>query len=141
VSGFLDHPHALTTRSNVAEWTGELGDRGEALRLFATLLPDQDRVLGRDHPTTLSTLLSIAKFAIGNSDQAGTCRRLREGVERALPRFGRDHLITKAFHNLIESCGCDGPGSPGAPEPEQPGRRRRRGRGPFPRDDGSRRPR
>ena len=108
-----DHPDALRTRSNVADWTGELGDRGEALRLFAKLLPDEERVLGRDHPTTLGTLLSIAKFAIGNSDQAEACRWLHEGLERALPRFGRDHLITKAFHDLIESCGCDGPGSPG----------------------------
>ena len=107
----------LSTRRNVADWTGELGDRGEALRLFATLLPDVERVLGRDHPTTLSTLLSIVKFAIGNSDQAEACRWLREGLERALPRFGRDHLITKEFRKLIESCGCDGPGSPGAPGP------------------------
>ena len=75
-----DHAHALTARSNVADRTGELGDRGEALRLFATLLPDVERVLGRDHPTTLSTLLSIAKFAIGNSDQTEACRWLRQGL-------------------------------------------------------------
>jgi hypothetical protein len=40
--------------------TGKNGDAGEALRLFKELLPDQERVLGRDHPNTLSTRKNIA---------------------------------------------------------------------------------
>ena len=37
-----------------------MGDAREALRLFAELLPDQERVLGRDHPDTLRTRDNIA---------------------------------------------------------------------------------
>ncbi|MGC1720598.1 MAG: NACHT domain-containing protein, partial [Isosphaeraceae bacterium] len=47
------HPDTLTTRHNIASWTGEVGEAREALRLYRELLPDQERVLGRDHPNTL----------------------------------------------------------------------------------------
>ena len=54
-----DHPDTLTTRNNIAGWTGSVGDAREALRLFTELLPDQERVLGRDHPDTLETQEAI----------------------------------------------------------------------------------
>ena len=96
-----DHPDTLTTRNNIANWTGECGTSGggaaavpgaaarpgagagprpphtlitrsniaagfllsehpaQALRLFQELLADQERVLGRDHPSTLSTRMLI----------------------------------------------------------------------------------
>ena len=57
-----DHPDTLTTRNNIAYWTGEVGDAREALRLFTELLPDQERVLGRDHPDTLTTRNNIAAW-------------------------------------------------------------------------------
>ena len=44
-----DHPHTLTTRNNIAQWTGDSGDAREALRLSQELLPDRERVLGPDH--------------------------------------------------------------------------------------------
>ena len=37
-----------------------MGDAREALRLFTELLPDRERVLGRDHPDTLTTRNNIA---------------------------------------------------------------------------------
>ena len=46
-----DHPDTLTTRSNIAAWTGEAGDARGALALFTALLPDQQRVLGPTTPT------------------------------------------------------------------------------------------
>ena len=49
------NPDTLTTRGNIAGWTGQCGDAREALRLYQALLPDQDRVLGPDHPDTLRT--------------------------------------------------------------------------------------
>jgi hypothetical protein len=42
----------LVTRNNIALWTGQTGDAAEALSLFQDLLPDQERVLGQDHPDT-----------------------------------------------------------------------------------------
>ncbi len=60
-----DHPDALTTRNNIAGWTGEVGDSRAALELFEGLLPDQVRVLGADHPDTLRTRNTIAFLAEG----------------------------------------------------------------------------
>jgi len=57
------HPRTLTTRDNVAFWTGMCGDAAQALRLFEELLPDRERVLGPDHPDTLTTRNNIAYLA------------------------------------------------------------------------------
>ena len=55
-----DHPDVLTTRGNIASWTGQGGDAAAALQLFRELLPDQVRVLGPDHPDVLTTRNNIA---------------------------------------------------------------------------------
>ena len=67
-----DHPDTLTTRNNIAHWTGAVGDAREALRLFTELLPDQERVLGRDHPDTLTTRNNIASWTgeVGDAREA-----------------------------------------------------------------------
>jgi hypothetical protein len=59
-----DHPDVLTTRSNIAGWTGETGDSQTALALFQALLPDQERVLGHDHPETRTTRLMIRLYEL-----------------------------------------------------------------------------
>ena len=58
-----DHPDILTTRNNIAGWTGKCGDAAGALRLFRELLPDLERVLGPGHPHTLATRDNIAGWA------------------------------------------------------------------------------
>ncbi len=55
------HPDTLTTRNNIAFWTGRLEEAAEALRLFRELLPDRVRVLGPLHPDTLAVREWIAK--------------------------------------------------------------------------------
>ncbi len=78
--------------------------------IIATFLSDLERrtIMGS---ALRPTLLSIARFAIRKRDQSEACRWLREGLERAVPRFSRDHHITRAFNKLIASWGCDGPAS------------------------------
>ena len=56
-------PDTLTTRANIAFWTGQCGDSAEALRLDRELLPDRVRVLGPDHPDTRTTRREIARLA------------------------------------------------------------------------------
>ena len=68
-----DHPATLSTRHNIASWTGAVGDAREALRLCTALLPDQERVLGRDHPDTLSTRNNIAHWTGRVGDARGRC--------------------------------------------------------------------
>ena len=43
-------PDTLTTRANLACWTGEAGDAAGARDQYAALLPVRERVLGPDHP-------------------------------------------------------------------------------------------
>lgn len=60
----------------------EAGTAAEALRLFIELLPDQMRVLGSDHPDTLTTRNNIATWTglTGQSDQAeGAPSRSEQG--------------------------------------------------------------
>ncbi len=54
------HPDTLTTRNNIAFWTGRLEEAAEALRLFRELLPDRERVLGPLHPDTQALRALIA---------------------------------------------------------------------------------
>ena len=66
-----DHPDILTTRGNIAAWTGQCGDPAAALRLYRELLPDQLRVLGPDHPDTLATRGNIAAWTARSGANAG----------------------------------------------------------------------
>ena len=68
-----DDPATLTTRANIAAFTGESGDTGEALRLCRELLPDRVRVLGADHPDTLTTRSDIAVFTAESGDAREAC--------------------------------------------------------------------
>jgi Tetratricopeptide repeat len=63
-----NHSETLTIRSNIASWTGKYGRRAEALRLFRELLPDQERVLGRDHPDTLAICHDIQRLDTPNTN-------------------------------------------------------------------------
>jgi hypothetical protein len=60
IDRWKQHPETLSTRNNIAHWTGELGDAREASRLFRELLPDLERVLGPNHPDTLIVRQNIA---------------------------------------------------------------------------------
>ncbi|MGH8908770.1 MAG: tetratricopeptide repeat protein [Egibacteraceae bacterium] len=49
-------------RADIARWTGQAGDAAEALRLYRALLPDCERLLGPDHPDTLTARAHIARL-------------------------------------------------------------------------------
>ena len=69
--GQSDHPG--TTRAGSRSGLARRAMRAEALRLFPELLPDQERVLGRDHPDTLNTRSNIASW----TGEVGDARALR----------------------------------------------------------------
>ncbi len=79
----------------------------ELLRHLGELLPDQERVLGRDHPDTLTTLGFVGIWTIKNGDQAEGCRRLHEGLTRTEARFGSDHPLTQQLQGAIRNFGCE----------------------------------
>jgi hypothetical protein len=84
----------------IAHWTGLCGAAGAARRLFKALLPDQERVLGADHPETLRTRSNIA----GWTERCGAARAALRLFEALLPDqervLGADHpdtLTTREF--------------------------------------------
>ena len=79
---------------DLARWTGETGDAQEALRLFAELLPDQERVLGRDHPDTLMTRHDIARWTGEAGDAPEALRLFAELLPDQERVLGRDHPDT-----------------------------------------------
>ena len=78
-----NHPDTLTTRNNIAFWTGRTGDVRGALELFAALLPDRERVLGADHPDTLAVHAWLTELRarggtrVTKPGQVGAARRFR----------------------------------------------------------------
>ena len=84
-----DHLVTLTTRHNIAHWTGAVGDAREALRLSRALLPDLERVLGRDHPDTLRTQEAIKLLESAPSlSQDERIERSGSPVRRLVTRSG-----------------------------------------------------
>ncbi len=89
-----NHRVTLMTRHNVAHFTGQSGDKPEALRLFQALMPDWEQVLGRDHPDTLLSRRNIAHLTgLVNAKREALrlFRALLADQERVL---GRDHPHT-----------------------------------------------
>lgn len=87
-------PSMLTIRSNIATWTGESGDARDALKLFEALLPDRNRILGRDHLDTLNTRSDITTW----TGMCGDTQKALELLEALLPDvervLGPDHVDT-----------------------------------------------
>jgi tetratricopeptide (TPR) repeat protein len=96
-----DHPATLTTRHDVANWTGYCGDAAGALRLSLELLPDQERVLGPDHPVTLATRGNIAFWTGERGDAARALRLFRELLPDRERVLGPDHPDTLATRNNL----------------------------------------
>ena len=67
-------PIVLHSRARYRHWTGRAGNALKQLRLFSALLPDHERVLGRDHPATLTTRFNIAYFTGEAGDARGRFR-------------------------------------------------------------------
>ena len=69
-----------------------------ALRLFRDLLPDRERVLGPDHPDTLTTQSNIALWTGARGDWAGALRLFQDLLpdrERVLGPDRPDILATR----------------------------------------------
>ena len=73
-----NYPDVLFLRSWIADWTGEVGDAHGAMRLFTELLPDLERVLGRDRPDTLPTRHNIAHWTGETGNARGALQLFSE---------------------------------------------------------------
>ena len=62
-------------RHDLAYWTGEAGDPAAARDQFAALLPVRERVLGPEHPDTLTARANLARWT-GQAGDPATARDL-----------------------------------------------------------------
>ena len=68
-----DHPYILSTRAELAHWTGEAGNHAGARDQYVALLPVSERVLGPDHTDTISIRIEFIRWtsrASGSSDHS-----------------------------------------------------------------------
>jgi tetratricopeptide (TPR) repeat protein len=94
-----DHPDVLTTRADIAYWTGEDGNADGALRLFQQLLPDRVRVLGPHHHDVLTTQVNIAVWTGEQGDAGAAVRLLHELLPDLVRVLGTNHhdvLLSRA---------------------------------------------
>jgi hypothetical protein len=89
-----DHPDTLTTRHQVANWTGQSGHAREALRLYREVLAAKELVLGPDHPSTLATRHEIARLTGEIGDAAMALRLYRDVLATSERLLGPDHPNT-----------------------------------------------
>jgi hypothetical protein len=80
-----EDPETLTTRADLAHWTGEAGDAAGARDQYAALLPVMERVLGPEHRDTLAARFRLAYWADEAGDEAGA----RDQYAALLPIFER----------------------------------------------------
>jgi hypothetical protein len=91
----------VNDQNDTALWTGENGDGRQALRLFKELLPDRERVLGKDHPDTLTTRGNIAAWIGESGDQREALRLFKELLPDQERVLGRDHPNTLSTRKNI----------------------------------------
>ena len=94
-----EHPDTLTSRANLAYWTGEAGDPATAHDLLATLVTDHTRTLGPDHPHTLTSRNNHAYWT-GQAGDPATARDLYATLVTDHTRtLGPDHPDTLTSRN------------------------------------------
>jgi tetratricopeptide (TPR) repeat protein len=94
-------PATLTTRGNIARWTGQSGDPARALRLYQDLLPDMDQGLGPRHPGTLITRGEMAHWTGESGDPAGALQLARNLLPDVDQGLGLLHPITLSVRSNI----------------------------------------
>jgi hypothetical protein len=98
VPGYRDNLHA---RYNIARLRGKSGEPGRAVEEFEQLLSDEIRLLGRDHPETLTTRASLAVWRGRAGDHTRAAMELEHLVEDATRVLGPEHPSTlRARGNL-----------------------------------------
>ena len=77
-------------------------DPGRARDQLAALLPDRERVLGADHPNTLTTRLRLARYTGDAGDAAGARDSLTALLADAERVLGPEHRSTVAIREGLD---------------------------------------
>ncbi|MFJ9683536.1 tetratricopeptide repeat protein [Streptomyces sp. NPDC101194] len=84
-----------------ARWRGQAGDAAGAATAYAELLADRERLLGPDHPETLTTRHELAYWQGQAGDASGAATALTDVLADFIRLLGPDHPDTLTTqHNL-----------------------------------------
>ena len=86
----------------MAYYTGSAGQVPEALRQFQALLPDQQEVLGAEHPHVLRTEYEIAHWTDKEGHGPEALRRFRQLLPKMISVFGPEHADPNEVREAIE---------------------------------------
>ncbi|MFC1229029.1 tetratricopeptide repeat protein, partial [Streptomyces sp. Sce081] len=67
-----DHPDTLTSRYNLASSYWQAGRTAEAVGLLERAVRDGERLLGADHPTTLTIRAGLASARRRQAERGGS---------------------------------------------------------------------
>ena len=99
-----DHPHTLTSLSNLADLYNSKGEYDRALQLFEECLAKRKRILGEDHPDTLESLNDLADFCESQGQYDRALQLFEECLTKRSRLFGDDHPDTKDALITRSSC-------------------------------------
>jgi tetratricopeptide (TPR) repeat protein len=96
-----DHSTTLAVRTQIAHYTGQIGDPHEALHLYRGLLADSERIRGPDHPDTLATRHEVARYTGEAGDPLEALRLYREILADSERILGPDHPHILNARNVL----------------------------------------
>jgi Tfp pilus assembly protein PilF len=96
-----EHPHTLTSMSNLAFLLGSKGDYAGAEPLHRRALEAKERVLGPEHPDTLASVNNLAALLNNKGDYAGAELLLRRAMETFERGLGPEHPSTLTSVNNL----------------------------------------
>jgi serine/threonine protein kinase/Tfp pilus assembly protein PilF len=88
-------------RTAVGEIYARIGRYEEALSLFAASLATHRRVLGDEHPDTISSISDMGNLLVAQGKLAEAEPYLREALEKQRRTLGEEHRTTLRFMNRV----------------------------------------
>ena len=100
----------LVTRHNIAMWRGQAGDPVAAIAGLVEVLADRERLLGPEHPETMSTRADIGRWRVESGEAAvDELTDVLEDQTRLLGPTHPDPLATRLSLATAHGRGGDGP--------------------------------
>jgi tetratricopeptide (TPR) repeat protein len=87
--------------SNLANTLGDQGHLEEAAKMYKEVLEKRRRILGDEHPSTISAMSNLANTLGDQGHLEEAAKMYKEALEKARRTLGEDHPTTKLVtHNL-----------------------------------------
>ena len=97
-----DSIHTLVTRAGIAQSLGEVGNVAGAMKAYTALIADQNRVLGPNHPETLTARHNLAMWTEAAEDRRSAVEQLTVVLKDRSRVLGPDHPDTRITRRNLD---------------------------------------